>query len=69
MTKLGLKIGAVALITLVLLIPLGFIRGLISERTRYRAEAREDIARSWTGAQRTGSEGTGADEGSAYKRA
>lgn len=51
MTKLGLKVAAVVLITLGLLIPLALIHGLIRERARYRAEARADIARSWTGAQ------------------
>jgi len=51
MTKLVFKIVAVIVITIGLLIPLALIGGLIQERTRYRAEARADIARSWTGAQ------------------
>lgn len=54
MTRLGLKILAVALITIGLLVPLAMMRGLIRERAGYREEARVDIARSWTGAQTLG---------------
>ncbi len=49
---LNFKVLLIALLMLVLLIPLAMIRGVISERTLYRAEARQDIAESWTGAQK-----------------
>lgn len=52
MAKLGVKLAAVVAIAVMLLIPLGMIRGLIGERTEKRAEVRTDIARSWTGSQR-----------------
>ena len=51
MNRLALKTLAVATITIGLLVPLTMIRGLISERTRYRDSARADIARSWTSDQ------------------
>lgn len=46
------KVLMIGLLMLLLLIPLTMIRGVISERTYYRDQAREDIASSWTGAQK-----------------
>lgn len=43
---LGFKLGAVALLILLLLIPLSMIDGLVSERQYQRAEVLQDIARS-----------------------
>jgi inner membrane protein len=51
MLRLGIKAAAVLAILFGLLIPLSMIRGLVEERTRYRDDARNDIARSWTGVQ------------------
>ncbi|HEY0721714.1 MAG TPA: cell envelope integrity protein CreD [Gammaproteobacteria bacterium] len=49
---LNYKVLIITLLMLLLLIPLAMIRGVISERTFYRAETRQDIAESWTGAQK-----------------
>lgn len=46
------KVVIIALLMLVMLIPLSMIRGVISERTLYRDQARQSIAESWTGAQK-----------------
>lgn len=43
---LGFKLGAIALLILLLLIPLSMIGGLVSERQYQRAEVLQDIARS-----------------------
>ncbi|WP_339905585.1 cell envelope integrity protein CreD [Pseudomonas guineae] len=43
---LGFKLGAIALLILLLLIPLSMIGGLVSERQHQRAEVLQDIARS-----------------------
>lgn len=46
------KVVIIAFLMLVLLIPLSMISGLISERTFYREQVRQEIAQSWTGAQK-----------------
>lgn len=46
-TKLGMILGLIVL----LMIPLLMIQGVIDERSHFRAEVRQDIARSWTAAQ------------------
>lgn len=43
---LGFKLGAIALLILLLLIPLSMIGGLVGERQHQRAEVLQDIARS-----------------------
>jgi inner membrane protein len=43
---LGFKLGAIALLILLLLVPLSMIGGLVSERQYQRAEVLQDIARS-----------------------
>ena len=48
---LGFKIATVAGLTLVLLLPLGMIRGTVQDRQRYRMEAVETVARSSAGEQ------------------
>ncbi len=47
-----IKITLIAVLILLLTIPLAMIRGVISERSYYRNDARNSIAESWTGAQR-----------------
>lgn len=49
---LNYKVVIIALLMLILMIPLAMIRGVISERTSYRDQARQSIAESWTGAQK-----------------
>jgi len=49
--RLGFKIATVAGLTLVLLLPLGMIRGTVQDRQRYRMEAVETVARSSAGEQ------------------
>ncbi|MEM9300585.1 MAG: cell envelope integrity protein CreD [Pseudomonadota bacterium] len=49
--RLPMKLAGVALLCLLLMIPLTLIRGMISERASYRAEAEASIAASWTSAQ------------------
>ncbi|HEY0634802.1 MAG TPA: cell envelope integrity protein CreD [Gammaproteobacteria bacterium] len=49
---LNFKVMMIASLILLLMIPLLMIRGVISERTLYRDQARQDIAQSWTGAQK-----------------
>lgn len=49
--RLFLKIGFVAAMTIAILIPLLMIRGVISDRQMYRAQAVADISRSYAGAQ------------------
>lgn len=44
--QLGFKLGAIALLILLLLIPLLMIDGLVDERQNYRDEVLQDIARS-----------------------
>jgi inner membrane protein len=46
-----LKAAAVGLLTLLLLIPLGMINGTIAERSMYRQQAVESVARSFAGPQ------------------
>ena len=50
--KFVAKIGLIAGLMLVLLIPLTMIDGVIGERAAYRAQAKASIAQSWTGAQK-----------------
>ena len=49
--RLFLKIGFVAVMTIAILIALAMIQGVIHDRQMYRAQAVEDIARSYAGAQ------------------
>jgi len=49
--RLGLKILMGLGLTLAILVPLTMIRGTISERQRYRAQAVQNIAQSYAGAQ------------------
>ena len=44
--QLGIKLGAIALLIVLLLIPLLMIDGLVDERQSYRDEVLQDIARS-----------------------
>lgn len=46
------KVTIVALLTLLLLVPLTLIEDVIQERSYFRSAARQDIAASWTGAQK-----------------
>lgn len=50
--KFAGKIGIIALLTLLLLIPLSMVKGVIWERSSYRHQAKESIAQSWTGTQK-----------------
>lgn len=50
--KLLGKIGVIAALMLVLMIPLAMIEGVIGERSAYRYQAKESIAASWTGPQK-----------------
>ncbi len=50
--KFVIKIGIIAGLILLLLIPLGMISGVIGERSSYRFSAQQSIAESWTGAQK-----------------
>lgn len=50
--KFAGKIGVIAILTLLLLIPLSMVKGVIWERSSYRHQAKESIAQSWTGAQK-----------------
>jgi len=45
------KVGAIAALVIVLLIPLEMIEGVIRERSAYRGQAKQSIAQSWTGTQ------------------
>ncbi len=49
--RLALKILTAAVLTVVLLLPLGLIRGTVHERQQYRMDAVESVARSTAGAQ------------------
>ncbi|HEY5613892.1 MAG TPA: inner membrane CreD family protein, partial [Lysobacter sp.] len=49
--RLWIKVLLVLGMTLAILVPLTMIRGTIHERQGYRAQAVEDIARSYAGAQ------------------
>lgn len=49
--SLALKLGAIALLILLLLVPLLMIGGLIQERQQLRDGVLEDIARSSSGSQ------------------
>jgi inner membrane protein len=49
---LAFKLGVIALIALLLLIPLFMVQAKISERAIYQESARNQVAQSWTGAQR-----------------
>jgi inner membrane protein len=45
------KVLAIAILTALLLIPIMMIEGVVYERSAYRDQARQSIARSWTGEQ------------------
>lgn len=47
-----IKLGAIVAVTLALLVPLSMIEGKIGERSRYKIQAKNSIAKSWTGAQK-----------------
>lgn len=49
--KLAVKIGMIALLILSMQFPLWMVEDLTRERTRFRQEAKENIAQSWTGSQ------------------
>ena len=49
--KPTIKIALIATLTVLLLIPLMLVESKISERSRYRTQAKASIAQSWTGAQ------------------
>ena len=49
--SLALKIGMIGLLSLLLLIPLGVIRGKISERQNYQATVKQHVAQRWSDAQ------------------
>lgn len=49
--RLGVKIAVVLVLVLAILVPLSMIRGTISERQRFRAQAVEAVTRSFAGAQ------------------
>jgi len=49
--RLAFKILTAAILTVVLLLPLGLIRGTVQERQQYRMDAVESVARSTAGAQ------------------
>ena len=53
MSRFGLflKAAIIAFISVLLLIPLSMIQGTVSERSRYRQEAVDSVARSYAGAQ------------------
>ncbi len=46
------KVLMIGLLMLILMIPLEMISGVISERTQYRDQSRQQISESWTGAQK-----------------
>ena len=48
---LTIKVAVIGLIALILLIPLAMISDKISERYNYLLEAKDSVARSWTGSQ------------------
>jgi inner membrane protein len=48
----GLRLLVLSFLALLLLIPVGMVRGVIEERTARRDEAVRDVAASWGGAQR-----------------
>lgn len=50
--KFSFKIGIISFLMLVLLVPLGMIEGVVSERSYFRDMASQSIARSWTGKQK-----------------
>ncbi|MEM7282873.1 MAG: cell envelope integrity protein CreD [Pseudomonadota bacterium] len=49
--SLIIKIGLLAVVGLLLLIPLEMIFGVVSERSSYRLQVEREIAQSWTGTQ------------------
>ncbi len=49
--SLTVKILVVGALVLVLMIPILMIRGVIADRTFYRAEAYQSVSSSWTGPQ------------------
>lgn len=49
--NLLLKIGVIAALVILLLIPLEMIEGVVRERSAYRSQAKQSIAQSWTGEQ------------------
>ena len=46
-----IKLVIIGVVSLLLLIPLGLIEGVVSERSHYRYEVTQDIAQSWTAQQ------------------
>lgn len=50
--KFTVKILTILGLALALMIPLGMIEGVVSERSNYRDEVKADIAQSWTGTQK-----------------
>ncbi len=50
--NLSIKLGAIALIALVLLVPLLMVKGKINERDSYRSIAKAELAEAWTASQR-----------------
>ncbi len=49
--SLAMKTGMLGLLALLLLIPLGMIRGKIAERQNYQETVRREVAANWSGAQ------------------
>lgn len=49
--RIGLKMVLVAMMTLVILVPLGMVHGLVSERQAYRRQAVADVVRAYAGSQ------------------
>jgi len=47
----GWKAGMIGVLTLLLLIPLGMIRGKIAERQNYQDTVRQEVAKTWSSAQ------------------
>ena len=48
---LFIKLIVISIVSLLLLIPLGLVEGIVTERSSYRYEVALDIAQSWTGKQ------------------
>lgn len=50
--KFTIKIATIIVLVLILMIPLSMIKGVVSERSKYRNKVKADIAQSWTGTQK-----------------